>query len=83
MIARLGMTCSYVSGERRARSTTGIANVVELFKRNAPRFGLSLVSQAGLLKVNAMNPGSMKTLTWSRRISERGAAVADIVAHRR
>ena len=45
------MTCSYISGEIRARSTTGIANVVELFKRNEPLFGVSRsVSQPRLLK---------------------------------
>jgi len=65
------MTRCYMSGEIRARSTIGIANVVELFNRNEPRFGLSLGFQPQSLRGQRDESGSMKTLILSGRISER------------
>jgi len=64
MIAPFRMTCRYISGEIGARSTTGIANIVQLFKRNEPRFGLSLGFPArDCSKSTRRIPRSMKTST--------------------
>jgi len=73
------MTCSYISGERRARSTTGIANVVELFKRNEPLFGVSRsVSQPRLLKGKRDESPLLKTSTWVRAESASDEATVTV-----
>jgi hypothetical protein len=53
--------------------TTGIADVVELFKRNEPLFGVSRsVSQPRLIKVNATNSAGDEDFDVGQcRISER------------
>src|SRR5436190_15124699 len=69
------MTRCYISGEFRARSTTGIANIVELSKRNEPLFGLfAWVSRPLLLKGQRDESRSMKTLTWSGKSASYEAA---------
>jgi hypothetical protein len=52
MIAPFGMTCCYISGEIRTRSTTGISNVVE----RAAMWFLARFPSRDWSKVNATNP---------------------------
>jgi hypothetical protein len=62
----------------RARSTTGLANVIELLKRNEPRLGVSRsVSQAATAQRSTRRiPLAMTTSTWVRAESASDEAAA-------